>query len=377
MGLFFSRSSSGSVVGAFFGFLMFAGSFPLLFWNEGRAVKTARSLDEGAKIVVAVNAAAVDPANDGKLIHISGDATTGGQIADPVLRIPADALLIERRVEKYQWKESSDTNSHGNSSSKSYSYRLEWMDSPKDSANFHERTGHENSKSFIVQSGAAMSPSARIGAFRLPPDILGKLPANQPILITEAGLALVPGGLRERLRTLPDGGLYLGKNPAEPQPGDEQIHLRILAPGPLSVIARQAQSAVAEYTTKNGRQLALVQTGSHPASDMFQKAMDDNRVLTWVLRGVGAFLTFLGTTLLVRPLTSLFSWIPFFGGIMNLGTALLGGVVAVVGAAVTIAVAWFAYRPMLSVGLLVIAIAAIYGARRFASKRSVAPKTST
>ena len=166
-----------------------------------------------------------------------------------MLRIPADALLIERRVEKYQWKESSDTNSRGNSTNKTYSYCLEWMDSPQDSANFHERTGHENPKSFIVQSGVALSPAARVGAFRLPPEILGKLSANQPILVTQAGLAHVPGGLRERLQTLPDGGLYLGKDPANPQLGEERIHLSILAPGPLSVVARQAQGAVAEYTT--------------------------------------------------------------------------------------------------------------------------------
>ena len=109
---------------------------------------------------------------------------------------------------------------------------------------------------------------------------------------------------------------------------------------------------------------------------MFQKALDDNRVLTWVLRGVGTFLMFLGTTLLVRPLTSLFTWIPFFGGIVNLGTALFGVVVAVVGATVIIAAAWFAYRPLLSVALLIIAIALIYGTRQLAAKHSVATLAS-
>ena len=34
---------SGSFKGMLPGILMFLGAFPLLFWNEGRAVKTARA----------------------------------------------------------------------------------------------------------------------------------------------------------------------------------------------------------------------------------------------------------------------------------------------------------------------------------------------
>ena len=40
-------------------------------WNEGRAVRTAESLEEGAGAVVSVPADAVDPGNEGKLVHVS------------------------------------------------------------------------------------------------------------------------------------------------------------------------------------------------------------------------------------------------------------------------------------------------------------------
>ena len=43
-----------SIKTVLFGLLMFFGAFPLLWWNEGRAVKVAQSLDEGAGAVVAV-----------------------------------------------------------------------------------------------------------------------------------------------------------------------------------------------------------------------------------------------------------------------------------------------------------------------------------
>ena len=56
--------------GALLGVVLFIVSFPVLFWNEGRAVHMAQDLEEGAKSVVHMEADKVDPANDNKLIHI-------------------------------------------------------------------------------------------------------------------------------------------------------------------------------------------------------------------------------------------------------------------------------------------------------------------
>ena len=59
---------------ALFGLVLVIGACILLFWAEGRAVKTARSLEEGKGLVVEVDAAKIDAGNDGKLVHITGDA---------------------------------------------------------------------------------------------------------------------------------------------------------------------------------------------------------------------------------------------------------------------------------------------------------------
>ncbi|MBV9586410.1 MAG: hypothetical protein JO213_16160, partial [Alphaproteobacteria bacterium] len=65
----------GSFVGALIGMLLVIGSVVLLWWNEGRAVDAIRALDQGARQVVEANATAVDPANNGKLVHLSGMMT--------------------------------------------------------------------------------------------------------------------------------------------------------------------------------------------------------------------------------------------------------------------------------------------------------------
>ena len=65
-----------SIKGIFVGFILIAISVGLLFWNEGRAVKTAKSLDEGSKSVVSISSNKIDPANEAKLVHLIGVAST-------------------------------------------------------------------------------------------------------------------------------------------------------------------------------------------------------------------------------------------------------------------------------------------------------------
>ena len=51
----FSRITE-SIKAVLIGLVLFFAAFPLLWWNEGRAVQTARSLDEGAGKVRSVAA---------------------------------------------------------------------------------------------------------------------------------------------------------------------------------------------------------------------------------------------------------------------------------------------------------------------------------
>ena len=87
------------------GFVLFLAAFPLLFWNEGRAVDGHKALEEGKGAVIAVSAESVDSGNDGKLIHFSGDATTDQLLNDADFGIEATALKLRRICEMYQWEE--------------------------------------------------------------------------------------------------------------------------------------------------------------------------------------------------------------------------------------------------------------------------------
>ena len=67
-----------SIKGVLTGLALFAAGFPLLFWNEGNAVKTAKAIDEGEGACVSLESnEKVDAAMEGKLVHLSGH--TAGQ----------------------------------------------------------------------------------------------------------------------------------------------------------------------------------------------------------------------------------------------------------------------------------------------------------
>ena len=52
-----------SIKGVLVGLVLIIVSIIVLFWNEGRAVRTARSLEEGAKVVVSVKPDAITGAS--------------------------------------------------------------------------------------------------------------------------------------------------------------------------------------------------------------------------------------------------------------------------------------------------------------------------
>ncbi len=95
-----------SIKSVLVGLVIFVVSFPLLYWNESRAVRTARSLEEGAGSVINVGSDRVDPTRENKLVHVSGDVTTPATLTDSDFGVSVNALVLIRHVEMFQWLES-------------------------------------------------------------------------------------------------------------------------------------------------------------------------------------------------------------------------------------------------------------------------------
>ena len=103
-----------AVVGVLIGLGLVLATCGGLFWNEGRAVQTSRSLAEGSGLVVSADSSRIDPANEGKLVHLQGELKTGARLSDPDLLVDAHAARLVRTPEMYQWKEDRRTETRKN-----------------------------------------------------------------------------------------------------------------------------------------------------------------------------------------------------------------------------------------------------------------------
>ena len=80
----------GSIKSVLTGVLLVCAALPAMWCNEGRAVTTARSLEEGQAAVFGVATDVVDPANEGRLVHLTGHANTTEILRDPEFGVTAN-----------------------------------------------------------------------------------------------------------------------------------------------------------------------------------------------------------------------------------------------------------------------------------------------
>ncbi len=357
----FSRLG-GSIVGVLFGIVLLIISFPLLFWNEGRAVKTARSLEEGASVVISTSSDKVDSANENKLIHITGEAITTEELSDSQFKVSLKALRLRRVVEMYQWRETQKeheekTLSGGKRKITTYSYDKIWSDKLISSSSFKESTLHPNPSSKPYESESWDAGKVNVGAFTLSKSLIDDIDNFQRYDIASNSSVTQTG-----LRTI-NGYYYRGTSPDAPQIGDVRVTFQVVKPTQVSIIARQTQNGFSAYHTKAGRDIELLTVGVKSAEDMFKAEEQSNAILTWILRAVGFFLMFFGFMLITGPLTTLLDIIPliggFFSGIVGFGIGLLAFGLSLILSLTTISIAWIVFRPLLAIGML--AFAAIVG----------------
>lgn len=176
--------------GILVGLGLFVASIALLWWNEGRAVKTAQALTEGAENVQAVESnAKIDSAMEGQLVHMSGDAKTDETMTDSKFGISLPGIHLTRKVEYYQWEEEKHTEEHKNTGGSvtkttTYTYEKNWVSRPINSSNFKE-AGHNNFVSFSVDDAEQSAKNVKFGAFKLSDSQISRIPANEELDLSD------------------------------------------------------------------------------------------------------------------------------------------------------------------------------------------------
>ena len=355
-----------SLKGIVIGGLLTAVAFPLLFWNEGRAVTRDKTLKEGGSAVVSVAADDVRAENEGRLVHLTGLAETAAVLSDPDFGVSAPALKLDRVVEMYQWDENEHRKTKeklggGTETTTTYTYSKTWSERPIRSSGFKQPDGHQNPSDMPCASLRKTADAVTLGAFALPPSLVAQINLSEPLPVAADGQPAT--GRFPRLKAY-GGGFYIGADPAAPEVGDLRVTFKVTRPAVVSLIAKQTGRTLAPYTTRAGGDLELLQVGTHTPDAMIRQAQDDNRTLTWLLRAAGFLVMLIGLNLLLKPLSVLASVVPLLGRLVGAGTGLVAFLMATGLSLVTIATAWLRYRPLVGVALLAGAVVAVAALRR-------------
>ncbi len=374
----FSRLT-GAITGVLFGIVLFLISFPLLWWNEGRAVHTAKGLKEAGGTVASVSAEKVDPAQDKKLVYATGMATTTETLSDSQFGISEKAIKLRRSVAMYQWteKQSSETQKKfggGTETKTTYAYAKQWTDKPIDSKKFKMPDGHSN-PDMRYETREVTAKLVTLGAMKLPAGLKGQMNAFEAIALDDKNIAKLPEDCKKQV-VLENNRLYLpgsarqpAPDPSKPEIGDLRISFEVVRPGEVSVMARQIGDTFEPWQSSTGSSVENLMAGVVSPENMIGAMESQNNVLTWILRGVGFLLMFFGLALVFSPLVVLADVLPFLGDLLQMGVGLFAGLVAAALSLVTIAVAWIAYRPLLGVALLVAAVGLIAGLKAVTGRK--------
>ena len=382
----YGQRLAGSAKGMIGGLLVFIIGTGLLWWNEGRTVRTAKAIGDAASHVESVaDVSKVDASLNGKLIHASAFADTKDTLTDDLFGVREQAIKLDRKVEYYQWVEHSqrkkrDKVGGGEETITTYTYEQEWVKKPVNSSNFKEsRYRNANRVLSQVEERKETAQHVTFGAYTLPESLVESISGSEPVEVRmteeqrftwdERLHMLMPKVNTETsLVHTSVNTVYLGLSPNSPQVGDVRVTFTKVPPADISLIAQVDGSTFKAYRAKNGQSFSRLQMGTVSADEMILQARSENNLWAWVLRLVGVLLIVIGLKGMLGLLPTLFKVLPFLGSIVDAGVGLVSWILGLAWSFIIIAIAWLVFRPIIGISLLVLAIGGIVFLKRRGKK---------
>ncbi|MBR1711952.1 MAG: TMEM43 family protein [Alloprevotella sp.] len=387
------------------GIIMFFAGTALLWWNEGRAVKTDKMLNEAEKVTVEMeNPNKLQPEFEGELVCASAVATTTDSLTDTEYGLGATAIALTRKVEYYQWVESSHSESKDKFGGKeetvtTYTYDRQWVSSPVNSDAFKDPA--YQGKNFTLtqaENKNLWAENVTFGAYKLPEGMVQSITSREPIVLdldknrltdwdknariayerrygatpatqTAAQATAVPDSLKT---TVPDSipqenkvdlqyvhqsgnVLYFGRTPQSPEVGDVRITFEKTVPAMVTIIGKVSGDTFKPFKAKNGKTFSTLVMGRQTADEIYEAEHTANNMWLWVLRLVGILLVINGLKGIFGFLETLLKVVPFVANIVGWGVGLVCTVIGIAWSLIIIAIAWLFYRPLLGIALLALA----------------------
>jgi hypothetical protein len=354
--------------------LIFIGII-FLFINESSYIKQIENYYKVGGEATLINPNSPNPTNNNKLVYASGTITPASETKDEVLEVSTNSLRLKRKVEVYQWKE---TTAQVNKPS---SYDLVWSDTLIDSNKFVDRE-KVNVKEFEYKQEEFSNPSVKIGVLPLNDQYVSKLSNYKPLSLSELfpdkvkkpdtiisnlyecvciNTTICPNynkvkSVASQLKleivkfypqasayqakdwrckklpdevisnivrfkngmTLEDNYLYKGWDYKTPQIGDTRISYEIVPSGEYSLVGKQLNNSIVAYTSGGGNLVANIAAGNVPVNALYKEPTKRGFALQLVLRLIPFALFFVGFRILGKEKSALAKITPLLEKLGNL-----------------------------------------------------------
>lgn len=361
------------------GLLLFIAATALLWWNEGRAVKTDKMLNEAERVYVDMeHPERIDPALDGQLVCASALATTSDSLIDAQYGIGTTAIGLRRYVEYYQWVEHEQSQTEEKLGGKevtttTYTYSQQWVRRPIESAQFKDPDYRgRNMVLTTVDEAEQWATTVNFGAYQLNESQVRSISSHEPLEFSLPDEQLRQLGAQaqsayerfygqsqtvgqHRYVHVHGNELYYGLVPSSPQVGDVRVKFERTVPAQVTIIAQVKGNTFGDYKAKNGKRFQTLVMGRRDAAEIFEAEHSSNKFISWMLRILGVVIVVSGLKGIFNILQTLLKVVPFLANIIGWGVGLVCTVIGVVWSLVVIALAWLFYRPLIGISLLVLA----------------------
>lgn len=349
-----NKAKQTTKVGGFLGGIIILIIGILILWNnEGRTVKTQSAINEALSSYTDVTSDKIDSKYEGKVIATTGkiDLTNSSALEDQKFGIKISGTKLERVVEMYQWQEECTTDEDNN---ETCNYDKVWSNNLIDSSAF-KRSGYSNPTSFKYESQEYIASNVKVGAFDLPERLLKNLSYDQTV--GNEKLTQLYKNNVEGFRLVDN---YITNTENEnTRIGDLRISYKYASDGEVSMLGVQNGTTLNAFVGKKGKTIYTIKRGNYTGKEMLNSITKANNTMKWILRVLGVVLVIGGISSLFAPLTLLADKIPVLGNIVNFSTSLISTVLGLSISLAVIAVAWFRFRPILSIILIAVIVGLI------------------
>ena len=340
-----------SIKGVLVGLVLFAASFPLLWWNEGRTdISTVAK-----KAAVMKPDGSTQAAGEGKLIAVTEAIKSSGTLGDPDYLKAGAYVSLRREAEMYAWVEKVTKKEEkklggGTKVTTTYTYDKQWTARPQSSDDFRHPEDHENPP-MTVSSQSWLSPSATVGVYGFAPEDI-TLPSPRPVAVSSENL--LPGKGKK------SGDFYfVGRGSVEqPLLGDVRIAWTGIESGRrVTAYGKQQGTQLVAYMHDGKDKLYRVVDGTH--EEAIASLHGEHTTLTWILRLMGFLFMWFGLALVLGPIQAVLDILPFLGSTSRALTGIVLFPVALVLTSVTVLVAIVAHNPILLIGVVVLVVGGV------------------